>query len=164
MFCAKLKKTPLSVGLANIVKLFHYLYRTSGRFDRCLGFIAHCIYLEAVLAFQFAVAEDFNTVELADEAVDIKILETEFCDTVLFSQVVDLTQVQHFIFDPIVILETAFGDTALDRHLATFVCHLALITGTALSALITFCGCAALSARFTAADTFFFVSGAFCWS
>jgi hypothetical protein len=65
--------------------------------------------------------------------------------------VVDLSEVENFVFDAVDIVETPLRDPSLDRHLAPFMRHLPLVTGTALATLVTLGGRTALTGCFTAA-------------
>ena len=87
---------------------------------------------------------------------------TDASRTRVMNELVELTDIKYFVFYAMRVGESAFGDTALDRHLATFVRLFILVTGTALSALVTFCRGSAFTAGFTASDSFFFVRSAFC--
>lgn len=135
----------------NLANLLYYFHRSAGRFNGCLGFVADRVHLENDLGFQFPVAQDLHPVCLADQPVDIEILEGELADIVFTGQLFSLPDIEHFVFHPVGVLETALGGPALDRHLAAFMGHFPFITGAALSALVSFCGSASVSGSFTAA-------------
>ena len=131
--------------------LFHNFYCSAQALDSRFGLAADSVHPETELTLQFAVAKDLHKIGLADQPIDIQILRRKFRDPVLLSELVQLTQVEHLVLNAMDIVETTLGDTTLDRHLATFMRHLALIAGTALTALVTLGRSTTLTGCFTTA-------------
>ena len=130
-------------------------------FDRGFSLTAHSVHLKTELRLQFANTQDLDTVGLADQSGNIQIFRGEVGETVLFHQMIHLSQVEYFVLDPVDIVETTFGDTTLDRHLTTFMGHFALITSPALTTLVTFGRSTTLTGGFTAAKPLLFMRCAF---
>lgn len=131
-------------------------------FDRGFGLTADSVHFETELGFQFANTQDLDAVGLADQSGNIQIFRGKFGDAVFFHQVIQLTQIEYFVLDPVDVVETTFGDTTLDGHLTTFMRHLALITGPALTTLVTLGRSTTLTGGFTAAKPLLFMRCAFC--
>lgn len=129
---------------------------------RGLSLTANSVHLETELGFQFPNAQDLYPVRLADQSINVQILRGKLGDTIFFSQRVELTKVEDFVFYPVDIVETTLGDTALDRHLPTFVPIFPLVAGPALSTLVTLGRSAPFTGSFTAAKPLLFMRCAFC--
>jgi hypothetical protein len=141
--------------------LFQNLNCPTHAFYRSFGLTANGMDLETELRLQFANAQDLNAVGLAHQSVNIQILRGKIGDPVLFYDMVELTDVEDLILHPVDVVEPAFGNAPLDRHLTAFMRHLALITGPALSTLVTFRRCPPLAGGFTAAKPLLFMRCAF---
>src|ERR1700760_526795 len=106
-------------------------------FQSGLSLTAHGVNLETELRLQFPNTQDLDAIRLADQSVNIQIFRGEIGDTVFFSNQVKLTEIEHFVFLAMNILETTLGNPALNGHLTTFMGHFPLITCTALTTLVT---------------------------
>lgn len=135
----------------NLANLPNYFHRSAGCLNGRFGFIADRIHFESDLGRDLPVAQDLYFIGLADQPVDVKVLEGELADIVFTGQLLGLADIEYFILNPVRVLETSFGDPALNWHLAAFMRHFSLVTGPALSALITFCGCTSVPGSFTTA-------------
>ena len=124
-------------------------------------FSAGGIHAERDLAFQFAITEDLHAIILAYKPVDIKILQGEFLDIIFLHEVFHLAEIENLVLNTVNVIETALGDPALDGHLAAFVRHLILETGTALCAFGTFRGCSSVPGTVSASNSFYFMGGSF---
>jgi hypothetical protein len=142
--------------------LFQNLNCPAYTFYSGFSLTADSVHFETEFGFQLPDTQDLHPVRLSDQSVNVKILRGKLGDTIFFGQRVELTQVEDFVLDPMDVVEPTFGNTALDRHLTTFVGIFALITGPALSTLVTFGRSAAFTGSFTAAEPLLFMRCAFC--
>src|SRR5688572_11314039 len=99
---------------------------------------------------------------MANQPQEVQILHCKFCNGIFRCQFFDLAKVEYFVFYAVWIFETTLWQTTLNRHLASFMRHVTLVTRTALSALVTFCRSSTFTGSFTATDSFLFVYGTFC--
>lgn len=146
----------------NLANLLYYFHRAACRFDGGFSFFADSIHFKSEFTFQFTITENFDFIVLAQQPVHVKILGRKFGDIVLLRQLFDLAEVKHFVFHAVRVLETAFGDPALDGHLSALMRHFALETAAALVALVTFRGGAAVPGALAPSQSFFLVCRAFC--
>jgi len=133
----------------NLANLLYYFHRSAGCLDPQFGFITYRIHFESDLALQFPVSKDLYFIGSAYQSVYIKIFKGKLSDTVLFCELPGLADIEYFVLDPVRVSKPSFGYPALDRHLTAFVRHLPFVTSPALTAFITFCGCATMTGSFT---------------
>lgn len=134
----------------------------AGAFYRGFSLTADSVHLETELGLQFPDAQDLYPVRLADQSVNVQILRGKLSDTIFFSQLVELPEIKDLVLYTVDIVETTLRDAALDRHLTTFVCILPLVTGPALSTLVTLGRSTTFTGSFTAAKPLLFMRCAFC--
>src|SRR5689334_12841628 len=117
----------MPLRLCKLPKLLYYFNRSACSLYCCLGFFTYSIHFESEFTFQFAIAQYFYFIILANQAVCIKTFSRKFFNTIRISQLRQLTNIKNFVFYAVRIVESAFRDTTLNGHLAAFMRHLSFV-------------------------------------
>src|SRR5690606_34494657 len=91
-----------------------------GLFNGFPGFLTDGVDLNGHLGFGFPDAKDLHQIRPTYQSMNIKIIKAELIQLIFLDQVIQLSQIEDFVFYPVSVLEAPLGEATLDGHLPSF--------------------------------------------